>query len=102
MEKGSVEERVLNILCDILTLDFGETEKELQKRNLNIVTDLGAEDLDILEIVMALEDEFDVEIKDGDFGLEDLNTKPQADRVCRRFSEIVNLIRQKLLQKVSN
>lgn len=52
-------EKVKEILAEELDLDIEEikTESTLQG-------DLGADSLDVVEIVMALEDEFDLEIPD--------------------------------------
>ena len=36
------------------------------KSNTDIVADLGADSLDVVDLVMTLEDEFDIEIPDED------------------------------------
>ena len=54
-----VEEKVKNILAKQLRLDAGKiTEKT------NITTDLGADSLDLVEILMTLEEEFKISIPD--------------------------------------
>lgn len=40
--------------------------KENVKMESNIIEDLGADSLDVVELVMALEEKFDVEIPDSD------------------------------------
>jgi acyl carrier protein len=55
-------ERVRKILVDQLG-DISEAEVT---PTASIVDDLGADSLDVVEIVMALEEEFEVEIPDED------------------------------------
>ena len=56
---ASVEERVKDIVAEQLGVD-----KEKIKRESNFVNDLGADSLDTVELVMELEEEFDVSIAD--------------------------------------
>lgn len=44
-------------------LDVGEDEIELESL---IVDDLGADSLDVVELIMAIEDKIDIEILDSD------------------------------------
>ena len=60
-EEPSLEER----LKEILTKQFGEGEKTVTLET-SFVNDLGADSLDVVELVMELEDEFDVSIPDED------------------------------------
>ena len=60
-EEPSIEER----LKEILVKQFGESEKSVTIET-SFVNDLGADSLDIVELVMELEDEFDVSIPDED------------------------------------
>ena len=55
----SVEERVRKIVCEQL----GVSDDEV-KVDASFVDDLGADSLDTVELVMALEEEFDLEIAD--------------------------------------
>lgn len=55
----SVEERVTDIIVEQLGL-----EREKVQPESKFVDDLGADSLDTVEMVMALEDEFKIEIPD--------------------------------------
>jgi acyl carrier protein len=57
----SVEERVKNIIVDQLGVDEEEVTPAA-----SFVDDLGADSLDTVELVMAFEEEFDIEIPDED------------------------------------
>ncbi|PSO59194.1 MAG: acyl carrier protein [Cyanobacteria bacterium QH_2_48_84] len=52
-------ERVQKIVAEQLEVDKSEVQPEA-----NFANDLGADSLDTVELVMALEEEFDVEIPD--------------------------------------
>lgn len=58
----SIEEKVIGIVSDQL-----DVPKEEISRSSSFVDDLKADSLDIVELVMALEDEFDVKIPDEDY-----------------------------------
>jgi len=55
----SVEEKVKEIIVDQLGVD----EKQVVS-DASFIDDLGADSLDTVELVMALEEEFDIEIPD--------------------------------------
>lgn len=57
----SLEERVKNIIIEKL----GVSEDQVQG-NAHFINDLGADSLDTVELVMAFEEEFGVEIPDED------------------------------------
>ncbi|MEI7482691.1 MAG: acyl carrier protein [Elusimicrobiota bacterium] len=57
----NLEERVKKIIVTQLAVDIAEVTPQSQ-----FVQDLGADSLDTVELVMALEEEFDVEIPDED------------------------------------
>ena len=56
---AEVKDKVTKIIVDQLGVD----EKEVTPQ-ASFVEDLGADSLDIVELVMALEEEFDIEISD--------------------------------------
>ncbi len=58
---ASVEEKVKQIIVEQLGVDEGEVTP-----TASFVDDLGADSLDTVELVMALEEAFDVEIPDED------------------------------------
>ncbi|MCX5794720.1 MAG: acyl carrier protein [Elusimicrobia bacterium] len=55
----SVADRVKKIIVEQLGVDASEVKPEA-----HFVNDLGADSLDTVELVMALEEEFDMEIPD--------------------------------------
>ncbi|MFO7878338.1 MAG: acyl carrier protein, partial [Desulfovermiculus sp.] len=55
----SVLEKIKNIVAEQLDVDEGEVVPEA-----NFVDDLGADSLDLTELIMAMEDEFGLEIDD--------------------------------------
>lgn len=56
-------EKVIAVLADKLSKD--ESEIKLES---NIKDDLGADSLDMVEVVMGLEDEFGIEVPEEDLG----------------------------------
>lgn len=56
---ASVEERVIDIVAEQL----GQ-EREKITRETSFINDLGADSLDTVELVMELEEEFDINIPD--------------------------------------
>jgi acyl carrier protein len=59
VETVSVEQRVIAIVSDHFAYD-----KEKIKRTTTFIEDIGADSLDIVELVMELEEEFDIQIPD--------------------------------------
>ncbi|MEW6218621.1 MAG: acyl carrier protein [Thermodesulfobacteriota bacterium] len=55
----SVEEKVTNIIVEQLSVDRSKVQPEA-----SFVDDLGADSLDLVELIMAMEEAFDVEIPD--------------------------------------
>ena len=58
---ASIEKRVKDIVAEQLGVDEGQVTNEA-----SFMDDLGADSLDTVELVMALEEEFEVEISDED------------------------------------
>ncbi|HEX4974552.1 MAG TPA: acyl carrier protein [Pseudomonadales bacterium] len=56
---STIEERVKKIVAEQLGVDLDEVKEES-----SFVDDLGADSLDTVELVMALEEEFETEIPD--------------------------------------
>ena len=59
MSKEAILEKVRSIVSEQLSVDAGEV-----KADSNFQNDLGADSLDTVELVMALEEAFDIEIPD--------------------------------------
>jgi acyl carrier protein len=57
----AIEDRVKDIIVDQLGVDPDEVKSES-----HFIDDLGADSLDTVELVMAFEEEFNIEIKDED------------------------------------
>ena len=57
----SIEERVKQIIVEQLGVNESEVKPEAK-----FVDDLGADSLDLVELVMALEEEFEIEVSDED------------------------------------
>jgi acyl carrier protein len=78
---SSVEEQVRGIIAEQLGLKADEI-----KNNASFVDDLGADSLDTVELVMALEEEFETEIPDEE--AEKITTVQHAiDYILARQSE---------------
>ena len=58
---ATIEEKVKKIIVDQLGVDEAEVNPEAK-----FIDDLGADSLDTVELVMALEDEFSLDIPDED------------------------------------
>lgn len=57
----SATDRIVEIICDQLTLDPSQVTTDS-----SFLEDLGADSLDIVQLIMALEEEYGVEISDED------------------------------------
>ncbi len=67
----NIEQKVKDIIVEQLGVDAGEVKTEA-----SFVNDLGADSLDTVELVMALEESFDMEIPDEE--AEKIQTVGQA------------------------
>lgn len=80
----SVELKVIDIVCEHLAVP-----KEKVERKTSFVEDIGADSLDIVELVMELEEEFDIQIPDD-----------QAEKI-KTVGEAVDYIELKLKEKAA-
>ena len=58
---NSIEERVIKVIAEQLSVDEAQVKPEAA-----FIDDLGVDSLDLVELVMSLEKEFDCEIPDED------------------------------------
>ena len=61
MSDSAVNDRVKKVVCEQLGVDDNEVTAEA-----SFVNDLGADSLDVVELVMAFEEEFSIDIPDDD------------------------------------
>lgn len=61
MADTGVQEKIKQIIVDELGVDEAEVTE-----NARFIEDLGADSLDLVELVMRFEEEFDIEIPDED------------------------------------
>lgn len=57
----SVEDKIRKVIAEKLSVDIDEVVPEA-----HLVDDLGADSLDLVELIMSMEEEFDIEISDDD------------------------------------
>jgi acyl carrier protein len=57
----SIEDKVKKIIAEKLSVDLVEVIPEA-----SFVDDLGADSLDLVELIMTMEEEFDIDISDED------------------------------------
>ena len=75
-----VLEKLIELLCEQLDIEADEVNE-----NTDIVNDLGADSLDVVDLVMTLEDEFDIEIPDD--AVENIETYfPEAANFSTDYS----------------
>jgi acyl carrier protein len=78
----SVEERVIEIVCENLGVN-----KEQVTRSTSFIEDVGADSLDIVELIMELEEEFEITIPDD-----------QAEKI-KTVGEAIDYIERELAKK---
>jgi len=64
MKHAELREKVIGIVMNELGV-----EKHECVDNAGLIEDLGADELDLMEIIMNLEIEFDIDIEDGKFDI---------------------------------
>ena len=57
----AVEDKLIDIIAEQLSVDKGKVVA-----SASFVDDLGADSLDLVELIMAMEESFDIEIPDED------------------------------------
>ena len=73
----SLELKVRNIVAEQLGVDLAEVTPDAR-----ILDDLGADSLDVVEMVMSIEEAFDIEVPDQD--VEELRTVADVERYVIR------------------
>ncbi len=73
----SLETRIRTIVAEQLGVDMAELSA-----HASILDDLGADSLDVVEMVMSLEEEFDIEVPDED--VEEMRTISDVERYIVR------------------
>ncbi len=61
MNPDAILEKVKEVIVDQLGV-----EEEIIKTDTSFIDDLGADSLDIVELIMSLEEEFDIQIPDNE------------------------------------
>jgi len=84
MNDNNVELKVKHIIGEQLSLDIDN--KDVLKEDGLLVDDYGADSLDIVEIIMILEEEFDIEITELDIKNKNTST----------VKSIIDLVKSKL------
>jgi acyl carrier protein len=74
-----IEQKVKKTIADKLSIDFKHIRNDMDLRK-----DLGADSLAILELIMSLEEHFDMNISDKDF--DGVNTVQQSIEVIERLA----------------
>lgn len=77
-------DEVFGKVKDVIVQQLGTNESEITE-DASFVDDLGADSLDIVELVMALEEEFDMKIPDED--AEKIDTVGKAVEYIKREKE---------------
>nr|ALL97230.1 acyl carrier protein [Pyropia endiviifolia] len=79
MQDNEIFEKVQDIVAEQLGI-----EKKIVTREANFSSDLGADSLDTVELVMAIEEKFGIEIPDED-----------AEKISN-LSQVIDFIKSKL------
>ena len=71
MERSEIEVRAKRVLLSVLPIDEASLRPDM-----NLVTETGADSLDVMEVFLGLEEEFDIEFPPE--AVEDVRTLDQA------------------------
>ncbi len=83
VDTANIENQVIDIIVEHL----GVEEASKVQPSAHIANDLGADSLDVVELVMGLEEKFDIEIPDED-----------AEKI-QTVQDIIEYIKQKVGQR---
>jgi acyl carrier protein len=75
VERSEIESRAKRVLLSVLDID-----ESTLRPDLNLVAETGADSLDVMEVFLGLEEEFDIEFP------------PEAVEEVRTLEQAVNLI----------
>jgi acyl carrier protein len=78
MSSTEIQDKVKKIIAEKLSVDLAEVKPEA-----SFVDDLGADSLDLVELIMSMEEEFGVDISDED-AEKILTVKDAMDYVAKR------------------
>jgi acyl carrier protein len=78
MSNKEIQEKVKKIIAEKLSVDISEVKPEA-----SFVDDLGADSLDLVELIMSMEEEFGVDISDED-AEKILTVKDAMDYVAKK------------------
>jgi acyl carrier protein len=76
-QNGALLDRIREMVAEQLGVDQADVQPEA-----NILEDLGADSLDVVELVMALEEAFDIEVPDED--VEGLRTVGDVEKYIQQ------------------
>lgn len=79
IDKSKIKSDVIDVTASVLNLN-----KDDVKETSHFVDDLKANSLDIVELIMALEEKFDLEISDGD--AENMNSVSDIIKYLEKIS----------------
>jgi acyl carrier protein len=79
MERAEIEERAKRVLLSVLDV----READLRP-DMNLVEETGADSLDVMEVFLGLEDEFDIEFP------------PEAVEEVRTLDQAVDLLSERI------
>jgi len=81
--REEVEKKVKEIVSDKLNTNIDSINE-----NTSLYNDLGADSLDNVELVMAFEDEFDIEILDSEWQVDnDMAIKEVVDKLFEKVNK---------------